>query len=99
MNAVQKIKLPNGQWVEDVNQIRVEAEKYFQDQLKSKRVIIDEELLSCIPSLVSEDDNQFLTAEPSEEEIKDAVFSIPLDSAPGPDGVLRALLSELLGDH
>lgn len=36
--------------------------------------------------MVSEEDNNTLTLEPSNEEIKQAVFSIHADKAPGPDG-------------
>lgn len=39
-----------------------------------------------IPSLVSESENSSLLAIPSSQTIKDVVFSIKQDSAPGPDG-------------
>lgn len=39
-----------------------------------------------IPSFVSEDNNQLLTAIPSADEIKSVVFALNEDGAPGPDG-------------
>ncbi|XP_026429066.1 uncharacterized protein LOC113325041 [Papaver somniferum] len=39
-----------------------------------------------IPHLVSEEENVFLDAIPSDEEVKRAAFEIDPDSAPGPDG-------------
>ncbi|XP_058775611.1 uncharacterized protein LOC131649884 [Vicia villosa] len=39
-----------------------------------------------IPDLVNADMNRFLTSIPSEEEIKNAVFKLNKDGAPGPDG-------------
>lgn len=38
-----------------------------------------------IPKAVSEGDNEMLTSMPSMEEIKEAVFAMNTDSAPGPD--------------
>lgn len=48
--------------------------------------MIDEDLLFCIPSLVSEDDNRLLLTLPSMEELKEVVFSMDVGSAPGLDG-------------
>ncbi|XP_026451383.1 uncharacterized protein LOC113351656 [Papaver somniferum] len=39
-----------------------------------------------IPQLVNAEDNQILEAVPSDEEVKQAVFNLNPDSAPGPDG-------------
>lgn len=40
-----------------------------------------------------------LGALPTLEEIKDVVFILSPDSAPGPDGVSRKLLPTFLGNH
>ncbi|MQM14591.1 hypothetical protein Taro_047525 [Colocasia esculenta] len=48
--------------------------------------VIDETLVHVIPSIVSEAQNLELTAIPSREEIKAAVWSLNPSSAPGPDG-------------
>lgn len=41
---------------------------------------------SVIPSLVTQADNNFLTNVPTMKEVKEAVFSLDRNSAPGPDG-------------
>lgn len=41
---------------------------------------------NCTESCISEEDNIVLTTTPTLKDIKDTVFSIDTDSAPGPDG-------------
>ena len=43
-----------------------------------------------ITSMISNDDNSFLTAPFTEMEIKEAVFSMHPDKSPGPDGIYPA---------
>lgn len=51
---------------------------------------IDNNILNCIPPLISLLDNELLYATPSESEIHDVVFNMSSDSAPGPDGFTGA---------
>ncbi|KAK0580059.1 hypothetical protein LWI29_035797 [Acer saccharum] len=44
------------------------------------------DISGLIQRQLSNDDNDFLCSIPTEEEVKRAVFSIPMDSSPGPDG-------------
>ncbi|TXG59223.1 hypothetical protein EZV62_013796 [Acer yangbiense] len=44
------------------------------------------DMSGLIQRQISNDDNDFLCSIPTEEEVKRAVFSIPKDSSPGPDG-------------
>lgn len=39
-----------------------------------------------IPELLDDNVNNLLTMTPTSEEIKNAVFALNIDSAPGPDG-------------
>lgn len=48
--------------------------------------VSDDSLLDCIPTLVSEEDNETLHNFPTEEEIKKVVFSTSIDSSAMPDG-------------
>nr|XP_016473883.1 PREDICTED: uncharacterized protein LOC107795721 [Nicotiana tabacum] len=43
-------------------------------------------ILNCIPNLITEDDNKMLIMMPLEEEIKEFVFRMSIDSSAGPDG-------------
>lgn len=55
--------------------------------------IVSEALMPC----VSEDMNTLLTADPSPQEIKDALFNIHPGKAPGPDGFSLGFFSSKLG--
>ncbi|TXG69366.1 hypothetical protein EZV62_004301 [Acer yangbiense] len=44
------------------------------------------DISGLIQRQISNDDNDFLCSIPTEEEVKRAMFSIPKDSSPGPDG-------------
>ncbi|XP_019265754.1 PREDICTED: uncharacterized protein LOC109243299 [Nicotiana attenuata] len=44
------------------------------------------DIIDCIPKIVTEEDNDYLTMMPTEEEIKEAILNISSDSAAGPDG-------------
>lgn len=60
---------------------------YFQNLLSSKNHVIDDSLLECIPSLVSESQNVDICAKPDAEEIKNVVWSLKGNSAPSRDGI------------
>lgn len=63
------------------------AIQYYIDLFSPKGCSADiTDFWQYIPSLVSEADNEMLTATPDLEEIKKAVFSLSADSAPGLDG-------------
>lgn len=47
--------------------------------------------LDCIPSLLQQDDNISLCAAPSDSEVRDSVFKLSPDSAPGLDGFTSAI--------
>ncbi|XP_060181423.1 uncharacterized protein LOC132611026 [Lycium barbarum] len=46
---------------------------------------VDMEMINLVPTMITEDDNSMLTDEPSQEEIKSAVFDIDPNSSAGPD--------------
>ncbi|KAJ4710362.1 RNA-directed DNA polymerase (Reverse transcriptase) [Melia azedarach] len=64
------------------------SDSLFQEETNAKAKL--NEYLSTfqdiIPKLVTDEDNLALTAIPDSSEIKEAVFSLDSDSAPGPDG-------------
>ncbi|KAL6224666.1 hypothetical protein ACLB2K_003521 [Fragaria x ananassa] len=73
--------------VEDVNSLRDHVVRHFTTAFSDDGNIGDTGLVeNIIPSLVSYSENCCLLAIPSVEEIKNAVFSMNADSAPGPDG-------------
>ena len=66
--------------------IRLEAIKFFSSLLRRDDHGEEDSLLESIPSLVSEEWNSFLLSPFSEEEIKREIFGLGGDRAPGPDG-------------
>lgn len=68
----------------DFKSVLDEGRQFYSNLLSSEGVVSDVELLSVIPSLVSEEHNSSLTSVPDDEEIKFAVFST--DQSPSPDG-------------
>lgn len=44
------------------------------------------DIIDCIPKIVTEEDNGYLTMMPTEQEIKEAILNISSDSVAGPDG-------------
>ncbi|XP_019451836.1 PREDICTED: uncharacterized protein LOC109353936 [Lupinus angustifolius] len=60
---------------------------YYTDLFGSTKYIAPNDLIqSVIPSIVSDDENLMITSVPSHKEIKDVVFGLNGDGAPGLDG-------------
>ncbi|XP_026416977.1 uncharacterized protein LOC113312440 [Papaver somniferum] len=60
--------------------------EHANKEFEAQSVNIKEELLEVVPQLITEEDQSFLDAIPSAEEIKAIVFDMDPESAPGPDG-------------
>ncbi|XP_043699939.1 uncharacterized protein LOC122650603 [Telopea speciosissima] len=85
-NLVRVLKKADGTVLNDGPQINTYVTEYYE--AFHKRVTTEAwlDILSCIPSIISANDNIFLTAVPSREEIKATTFDLDPDSAPGLDG-------------
>lgn len=75
-----------GRWISDEEEMGNEAVNFLSKIWSSEGSVIDENLIDVIPSLFNEADNHFMTAIPSLEELKETVFDMSGDSAPGLDG-------------
>ncbi|GAA0152032.1 hypothetical protein LIER_37405 [Lithospermum erythrorhizon] len=80
--------LVDGSWLTSQEDIKNSAVDYFQDIFTSNPVFPEDEDLAfdCIPSLVTEQQNNFLLAPPSLQEVKSVVFGMDKHSAAGTDG-------------
>ncbi|XP_058089331.1 uncharacterized protein LOC131236212 [Magnolia sinica] len=83
--GIARIKTPSGEILETREGNGRVAEVYFKDLFSAQDRTNNEALLSCIPSIVSEQMNTDLMRPLMIDEVKAATLSIPIDSAPGPD--------------
>ncbi|XP_059289936.1 uncharacterized protein LOC132043485 [Lycium ferocissimum] len=82
---MNKIKKENDTWIEGEDNIASEAVKFFEDQFTFQDV--DDDLCFwCLPRVINDEDNNMLKDRPTLEELKNVVFSLSTDTAPGPDG-------------
>ncbi|KAL6189460.1 hypothetical protein ACLB2K_040849 [Fragaria x ananassa] len=89
-NLNDSLRLQETFWSEKSRVIQTHIVDYYMD-LFAKHVDYDDSGLvdSIIPSMVTEEENNFLTTIPSPEEILKAVKAMDFDSAPGLDGFNR----------
>ncbi|XP_019240872.1 PREDICTED: uncharacterized protein LOC109220861 [Nicotiana attenuata] len=84
---IHKIKNENNEWIQGDEAIGEAACDHFQELFTDQGGMIREDLLSCIPNLITEEDNTALSKEPTIDEIKAVIFSMNPTSAAGPDGL------------
>lgn len=75
-----------GNITNDHEEMKTIAVTHFQNAFSTQEHFIDNSLLDCIPRMINAEENESLCAVPSEAEIKEVVFNMSVDSAPGPDG-------------
>ncbi|XP_060182379.1 uncharacterized protein LOC132612052 [Lycium barbarum] len=83
---MNKIKKDNDTWIEGEDNIASEAVKFFEDQFTFQDVDDGPAVLNCLPRVINDEDNNMLNDRPTLEELKNVVFSLSTDTAPGPDG-------------
>uniref|UniRef100_A0A8C0UC45 Reverse transcriptase domain-containing protein n=1 Tax=Cyanistes caeruleus TaxID=156563 RepID=A0A8C0UC45_CYACU len=84
---IHKIRTEDNEWIIGDEAIGQAACQYFQNLFTDPGGSIRDDLLSYIPSQVTEEDNDNLSKEPTMIELKQAVFSMSPTSAAGPDGL------------
>lgn len=73
--------------INDPEQIATHFTNHFKNLFSSNIVLqVDELVEEVIPNAISYNTNSMLTMIPTNEEIKNAVFALNKDGAPGPDG-------------
>ncbi|XP_019233986.1 PREDICTED: uncharacterized protein LOC109214516 [Nicotiana attenuata] len=84
---IQRIQDDSGNWREGGQEIASAAIDHFQRIFFHNEASEDMSALDCIEPGVSIEDNKILTTIPTMDKVKDDVFFISLESAPGPDGL------------
>jgi hypothetical protein len=89
-NSITLLWDENGNRVEDVEQIKQVAVKFYEKLLGSNHTQFTAEkadrIRSLIPTAIPSSKLAMLEMEVSTEEIRDIFFHMPLNKAPGPDG-------------
>lgn len=87
MNIIHKIKNKDGGWIEGNVEIMQSFKDTFNDLFRGSEGEKEENAVQHIPNLVTPEDNSMLLKEIHEREVKEAVFSLGANKAPGPDGL------------
>ncbi|XP_019241816.1 PREDICTED: uncharacterized protein LOC109221832 [Nicotiana attenuata] len=80
------IKNHRGKWMRSEQSIKKAAINHYEKLFNLPKKDHNMDIIDCIPKIVTEEDNDYLTRMPTEEEIREAIFNISTDSAAGPDG-------------
>ncbi|XP_035546552.1 uncharacterized protein LOC118348611 [Juglans regia] len=83
---ISKMVLADGRVLCTAEEVHEEAVDYFRNFLSDVSTVEHCDLSRLIEKKISDEENLWLCAAPSELEVKQAVFSIPKNSSPGPDG-------------
>ncbi|XP_074377107.1 uncharacterized protein LOC141718627 [Apium graveolens] len=84
-----KLKDENGSWVEWQDGLKELLTNYYQELYSSSQVDNDE-VINCVKPKISEKQNVQLMKEITEEEVREAIFHMHPDKAPGPDGFSKS---------
>lgn len=80
------MNLANGSVLANPKEVHLGATDYFKDFLTEQPIVESPNLLSLITISITDDENDKLCREPLEEEVRDALVSIPKNSSSRPDG-------------
>lgn len=89
-NGFSVIEKEDGEMVHKEEEIIEVIGAYFQTLFSSQPGDREEIVNHALQPIVTEEDNLSLIAIPSADEVKEAMFSIHADKAPGPDGFSAA---------
>lgn len=92
-NQIVKLKNSEGYWVDWQNGIAAYITDYYQTLFKASQTEVDE-VISCVPTTISEEQNRKLLLPITEKEVKSALFQMHPDKAPGPDGMTPAFFQK-----
>ncbi|XP_026399197.1 uncharacterized protein LOC113295052 [Papaver somniferum] len=85
-NMISELEDYNGNVMTNQTQISDFLVQHFKKKFEFQPVDDAEQLLKVIPKMVTEEDQQNLDVIPEAEEIKNIIFEMDPESAPGPDG-------------
>nr|XP_009619005.1 uncharacterized protein LOC104111103 [Nicotiana tomentosiformis] len=83
---LHRTKNNKGRWVEGDAKIARTVIRHFSKLFNLSQPEINHNVLSCIQKCLTVDENAMLSKLPDESEIRNAVFSLSVDSTAGPNG-------------
>ena len=86
INRITKLLCGEGNWVEGSKDVRCEIDNFFMNLFTSGGCVNVDNVLSCIPHMVTDEQNISLTCPVSCEEVHLAVKQLGSLKAPDPDG-------------
>lgn len=92
-NRITRLMDDHGQWIEDDYTLRAMVRSFYL------RLYTSEQVSNCRPTrwsfpVLSDSDQNWLNRSVSALEIKEAIFHMPADKAPGPDGYTSAFFQK-----
>ncbi|XP_026448425.1 uncharacterized protein LOC113348777 [Papaver somniferum] len=85
-NTISELVESAGNTISDYELLRNHVVHYYEDKVNGSELEIDPILFDYSHISISEEESLAMDRIPSSEEIKQAVFDLGVDSAPGPDG-------------
>ncbi|XVF67745.1 hypothetical protein PTKIN_Ptkin10aG0146800 [Pterospermum kingtungense] len=82
---IERLQDDNGQWINDKEGLSGIVKNYFNN-LFAPSGSSYEPIIENVRAIITDEDNQLLLAPFTQEEFKEALFSMNPDKAPGPDG-------------
>ena len=86
-NRITALKREDGSVVSTQEELEVTAMEFYTQLFTQQEVLDPGPILSCVPTKVTADMNDFLLRPFTTEEVQEALFMMGAKKAPGPDGL------------